>query len=255
MVPAIIIAKGHSNRLPHKNILPFCGLPLVEWSIIQASSAHLIDKVFLSTDSEHIAEIGRKYNAEIIWRKSKVGEEVSGGYVVTYALRELQKKYDFDVFCSLLPTSPCREPNDIDRAVKAFNENKRNITRLSALYCPKEMTVYEKVTWRTDGNYYFPVIWNKNYRYLNGNSNVYISYVNNYLNLLSKPEGDNAIDLRWEVYGIPENGIAGYIEIEWYQQFDIDDKDDFEFCEILMERYILKGRGPEIYEEYGRSKS
>jgi CMP-N-acetylneuraminic acid synthetase len=59
MIAGLVIAKKHSNRLPGKNILPFCGLPLFLWSVIQSTCSRLIEKTFLSTDSEKIAELGQ----------------------------------------------------------------------------------------------------------------------------------------------------------------------------------------------------
>ena len=35
-IMAIILARGGSKGIPNKNILDFCGLPLVAWSVIQA---------------------------------------------------------------------------------------------------------------------------------------------------------------------------------------------------------------------------
>ena len=48
----------------------------------------------------------------------------------------------------------------------------------------------------------------------------------------------------------PGQLVYDYYPLKWWQQYDIDDIDDFEQCEILMERYILKGRGAAVYEEY-----
>ena len=40
------------------------------------------------------------------------------------------------------------------------------------------------------------------------------------------------------------------IEAQWFQQFDIDNRDDFDLCEYLMEKYVLKGCGERVYTEY-----
>ena len=51
-----------------------------------------------------------------------------------------------------------------------------------------------------------------------------------------------------------EPGKAGrpfhYVVGAWFQSFDIDNRDDFDLCEFLMERYVLKGRGAQIYWDY-----
>ena len=35
-IDALILARGGSKGIPKKNILSFCGIPLVGWSVIQA---------------------------------------------------------------------------------------------------------------------------------------------------------------------------------------------------------------------------
>ena len=58
---AIIPARGGSQRLKNKNILPLCGKPLVAYTIESAQKSGLFDKVILSTDSEKIANIGKNF--------------------------------------------------------------------------------------------------------------------------------------------------------------------------------------------------
>ena len=42
---AIIPARGGSKRLPNKNILDFCGKPLIRWTIDYALECNSISKV------------------------------------------------------------------------------------------------------------------------------------------------------------------------------------------------------------------
>ena len=68
MIAAVIPARGGSVRLPRKNVLPFCGLPLMAWSIIQAKNSHAVDAVYVTTDDDEIADVAREYGAEVIRR-------------------------------------------------------------------------------------------------------------------------------------------------------------------------------------------
>ena len=43
-VIAIILARGGSKGIPRKNVLEFCGHPLVAWSVIQAKMTSEIGK-------------------------------------------------------------------------------------------------------------------------------------------------------------------------------------------------------------------
>ena len=62
---AIILARGGSKRLPHKNILDFHGKPMLAWSIEAALQSGQYDKVLVSTDDPQTAEIGRSFGAEV----------------------------------------------------------------------------------------------------------------------------------------------------------------------------------------------
>ena len=54
---AIIPARGGSKGLPGKNIKDLCGKPLIVWSIDHARESSYIDDIFVSTDSQEIADI------------------------------------------------------------------------------------------------------------------------------------------------------------------------------------------------------
>src|SRR5215813_12151001 len=60
-VLAVITARGGSTILPRKNILPFCGKPMIAYSIEAALNARHagapIDRVIVSTDDAEIADI------------------------------------------------------------------------------------------------------------------------------------------------------------------------------------------------------
>ena len=58
---AIILARGGSKGIPKKNIIDFCGKPLLAWSIIQAINVKEISKVWVSSDNDEFLKIARKY--------------------------------------------------------------------------------------------------------------------------------------------------------------------------------------------------
>ena len=64
-VVAVIPARGGSKRIPHKNIKPFCGRPMISYSIEAAKKAGIFDRIIVSTDSKQIASIAKKYGAEV----------------------------------------------------------------------------------------------------------------------------------------------------------------------------------------------
>ena len=60
---ACIFARSGSKGIPNKNIQNFNGKPLITWAVELAISIKQIDRVFVSTDSEEIAEIAKSSGA------------------------------------------------------------------------------------------------------------------------------------------------------------------------------------------------
>ena len=57
---AIITARGGSKRIPRKNIKPFCGKPILSYSIRAAIESSLFDTLMVSTDDEEIAGVAQE---------------------------------------------------------------------------------------------------------------------------------------------------------------------------------------------------
>ena len=62
---AIIPARGGSKRIPRKNIKPFCGKPMIAWSIEAALTSGCFDHIIVSTDDSEIAEVAIANGAEL----------------------------------------------------------------------------------------------------------------------------------------------------------------------------------------------
>ena len=106
---AIITARGGSKRIPKKNIKDFCGKPIMAYSIQAAIESKLFDEVMVSTDSEEIADIARRYGASIPFMRS---DATSNDYAdTTDVLKEVLYEYEkhgkrFEFFCCIYPTAP-----------------------------------------------------------------------------------------------------------------------------------------------------
>ena len=68
---AVITARGGSKGLPGKNIIDLHGKPLISYTIESALKSKHIDRLILSTDYEDIADVGRKYGAEVPFIRPK----------------------------------------------------------------------------------------------------------------------------------------------------------------------------------------
>ena len=74
-VIAIILARQGSKRLVNKNILSFAGKPLIAWTIIEAKKSKHIDDIIVSSDSDEILKISKKYGSKIIKRPKNLAKD------------------------------------------------------------------------------------------------------------------------------------------------------------------------------------
>lgn len=89
MICALLLGREGSAGFPGKNLLPVLGRPMMVYPLLAANAAKSVDRVYVSTDSPRIKEIGRAYDARIIERpahlatKEALGEDAfAHGYGV-----------------------------------------------------------------------------------------------------------------------------------------------------------------------------
>lgn len=125
-VLALITARGGSKGLPGKNVREFHGHPLVAWSVAQAQGTNLINKILLSTDDKDIAEVGKKYGAEVPFLRPEnlSSDQASSVDVAVHALNYLKSRgEDYDILLLLQPTSPIRKSSDLDGMIQLLEKN------------------------------------------------------------------------------------------------------------------------------------
>ncbi|MDC1007657.1 acylneuraminate cytidylyltransferase family protein [Gammaproteobacteria bacterium] len=123
---AIIPARSGSKGVKDKNIKNLCGHSLLEWSINAAIKSKLIDRVFISTDSEEYARIGIKSGAEAPFiRPDNISGDTSSDFdFVIHAINEFKKlNVCPEYIVHIRPTTPIRDPELIDEAISLFQEN------------------------------------------------------------------------------------------------------------------------------------
>jgi N-acylneuraminate cytidylyltransferase len=126
-VLAIIPARGGSKSIPRKNILDFAGHPLLAYSIAAGLKAEAVTRVIVSTDDEDIAQVARRFGAEVpFMRPAEYAQDDTLDLpVFQHALGWLteHEEYHPDIVIQLRPTSPVRPPDCVDNAVKLLIEN------------------------------------------------------------------------------------------------------------------------------------
>ncbi len=125
MVLAIVPARGGSRGLPHKNILPLAGVPLVARTILAARACPHISCCVLSTDDPQIRAIGVAYGAEVMERPAELaGDLATSQVVVRHVLEVLSAAARLpDYFVLLQPTSPLRAAAHITACIETFFES------------------------------------------------------------------------------------------------------------------------------------
>jgi CMP-N,N'-diacetyllegionaminic acid synthase len=120
-VLAIIPARSGSKSVPHKNLRPFRGKPLIAHSIGQALAARNVDRVIVSTDSPDYARIAREFGAEAPFlRPDAIAQDLSTDLdVFLHALDwlEANEHYRPELCVHLRPTYPLRSVADVEGAV------------------------------------------------------------------------------------------------------------------------------------------
>ncbi|TZE82175.1 cytidylyltransferase domain-containing protein [Calorimonas adulescens] len=122
---ALIPARGGSKGIPRKNLRHLSGKPLISYAIEAALQAGFFDKIIVSTDDINIADVSKKYGAEVPFIRPEVlaTDEAKGIDVVLHAMRWLEDHNEkFDLLMLLQPTSPLRNSEDIKNALNLFFE-------------------------------------------------------------------------------------------------------------------------------------
>jgi len=227
-VIAFIFARGGSKGLPSKNILNFCGKPLIAWSIEHAKSSSKINNVIVSTDCNEIAKIALKYGADVPFiRPLELAQDNTPEWLAwQHALKfvkEKTKSYP-KIMVSIPTTSPLRSVDDIDACINLFEKKKPDAV----------ITVSE-----ARRNPYFNMVCIDQL----GRSVLACPPIEN---IYSRQQSPKMYDMTTVAYVVkPEfvmrknklfDGIVYHVNIPYERAVDIDNKADFQFAELLMKQ-------------------
>ncbi len=225
-ITAIILARGGSKGIPNKNILNFCGKPLISWTIENCFNAG-INSVWVSSDSEEILEISKNSGAQVLKRPNELSNDNSTSeegwlHAINHIESFQNSKIDF-VFAPQV-TSPLREASDITKAIKIIDEQK-----LDSLF--SSSVVEDLFFWEKDSS---GTLESVNYDWKNRKRRQDISekFIENGSFYFFKPEilknNNNRL-----------GGNIGLVKMEFWKMFEIDNKQDFRMCSALMKEFLL----------------
>lgn len=118
---AIIPARGGSKRIPQKNTIDFMGKPMLAHTILAAYESGCADRVFVSTEDEHIAKVAEDYRAEVLWRDSLFDDYSPISAVTCKAIRQfISQGGKADTVIQLMANCPMRTALDIRNMYQYF---------------------------------------------------------------------------------------------------------------------------------------
>ncbi len=220
----IIPARGGSKRVPGKNIRPIAGKPLLAWTA-EAARGSRLDRVFLSTDSEDVAKIGRDLGIEVPYLRPAALAEDS-----TQMLPVLQQFVGWleqagsaiTSIVLLQPTSPLRLPEHIDQSLDLF-ENRKPKSVVSITDVPSAFGSSKFMALGADGSVTKVALQpTDGFVVRNGPAIV-----------VTAPQ----VIKRGELYGQPTLGFP----MARRYSLDIDDEEDFLFAEQMLMGRLATG--------------
>jgi CMP-N-acetylneuraminic acid synthetase len=214
----LIPMKGHSERVPGKNLRPIAGKPLFHWITETLLTAASIDEVIVDTDSDQIeAAVRASFPSVIIHRRP---EHLHGDMVPMHdVVAEVAKTSGHDHLLQTHSTNPLLRPQTVDAAIAAFLEPGDHDSLLSVtalhtrLYFPDGTPINHDPAVLVRTQDLDPV--------LEENSNLYIAPTE-----LIVATG-RRIGPRPMLFPIPRE-----------EAVDIDEELDFLIAEVLLGRYV-----------------
>lgn len=121
-----ICARGGSKGIPHKNIQPLAGKPLIAHTLLAAQRFAEIfpASIILSTDDQQIRELAAAWGLETPYRRPEAlaGDRVGKVAVIKDVWRYAESSFDktFDFVLDLDVASPLRTLEDLKQAFAKF---------------------------------------------------------------------------------------------------------------------------------------
>ncbi|MCL9781557.1 acylneuraminate cytidylyltransferase family protein [Vibrio sp. S4M6] len=124
---AIVPARGGSKRIPQKNIVTFCGRPMIVYALEALKQSRLFDKIHVSTDCEEIRNVVIEEGFSVdFMRDPKLADDYTGLIpVMRWVLDEYKKLgEEYTQVCCMMPTAPLCRSQDLLDAYEIFEQAK-----------------------------------------------------------------------------------------------------------------------------------
>ena len=219
----VIPARGGSKGIPKKNLIDFCGKPLLEYSISASIGSEKISKTYVSSDDQEILDLSEKLGAVPIKRPEEIsGDTATSESALLHVLENIPEKPD--AVCFLQATSPLRTVSDINNAVETFVNN-----NLDSLFSASPIEDF--FVWHIEPG---GVLKSLNHDFENRKRRQDISnqIVENGSIYIFNPDILTKHNNRL-------GGTIGYSLMDSWKVHEIDSRHDLEMCEFIYKQRIL----------------
>ena len=229
----IIPARGGSKGIPNKNIIEFCGKPLMAWSIEQAINSKFVHDVYVSSDSDDILDIAKQFGAKSVKRPDNLATDFCDSetaliHTIDNAVHNIE---EVGLIVFLQATSPLRFTSDIDNAISTFVSNKYD--SLFSCNILEDFLIDTNTIWEKDESGQLNSL-TYDYRDRKRRQDHRIQYLENGSIYLTKPDSLKTCNNRL-------NGTVGTYPMKFpWQAFEIDSFEGLEVCQWYMQNKILK---------------
>ena len=225
-VDAVILARGGSRGIPRKNLIDFCGKPLIYWTIKQCLASKYVREVWVSSDNIEILNLSAQFGAKTINRPTEISTNQSSSesswiHSVDYIE---EKTGSSDLIIGPQVTSPLRETSDIDSAIEKFEKENCD----SMFSCS---TIDDIFLWKKSLNGKL-IGANHDYLHRKRRQDMPAQIVENGSFYLFKPS-------ILKEYNNRLGGKISSINMDYWKMFEIDTWDDVRICSSLMKEFLL----------------
>ncbi len=223
-IAAIILARSGSKGIPQKNIVDFCGKPLLAWTI-EHCLAGGVDMVYVSSDADEILDVGEKYGARSIKRPEEIsGDEATSESGWLHALEVIEGDHgQVDWVLAPQVTSPLRTADDIRKGLESVKSGKYD--SLFSCNIAEDLFFWQYTSGILDS---FNYDWKNRQR----RQDFPKQYIENGSFYLFRPEVLRKNNNRF-------GGRIGVIEMVFWKMFEIDSMEDLRMCSALMKEFLI----------------
>ena len=226
-VVALIPARAGSERVPQKNIRRLARHPLIAYAIATALQAGIFDRVVCSTDSTEIADVARRYGADVPFlRPAEYATATSPDIEwITDTLERLDERYD--LFAIVRATNPFRGPDAFVRGLEQLLAT----PEADSIRAVERVKQHPGKMWVVEG---------KTMRPLLDQSHLDVAWhAGQYQALPEIYVQNSALEIAWtrvvSQTGTREGRVVAPFLTRGYEGFNIDDEEDWARARALVD--------------------